>query len=55
MKTFLFIIAILLMIGWGLGFFLFNAGMLIHMLIIVAAISCMRGIMICPPKEPVSQ
>lgn len=55
MKAILFIIAILLFIGWGLGFFLFNAGILIHMLIIVAAISCMRGIMICSPKEPLRQ
>jgi len=39
MKTVLYIIAVILIIGWLLGFFAFNAGYLIHALLVLALIS----------------
>jgi hypothetical protein len=39
MNTFLYIIAILLVIGWALGFFAFHAGDLIHVLLLLAIIA----------------
>lgn len=39
MKTVLYIIAVILIIGWLLGFFAFNAGNLIHALLVLALIS----------------
>jgi len=39
MSTFLYVIAILLVIGWALGFFAFHAGHLIHILLVLAIIA----------------
>jgi uncharacterized membrane protein AbrB (regulator of aidB expression) len=39
MKTVLYIIAVIMIIGWLLGFFAFNAGYLIHALLVLALIS----------------
>jgi uncharacterized protein DUF5670 len=35
----LYLIAIILLIGWILGFFVFSAGYLIHILLVVAIIA----------------
>jgi len=39
MRTILYIIAIILVIGWLLGFFVYSVGHLIHILLILAVIS----------------
>lgn len=39
MKTVLYIVAVVLIIGWILGFFAFHAGNLIHALLVLALIS----------------
>ena len=44
MRNILYILAILLIIGWILGLFVWNAGSLIHLLIILAIISLLFGI-----------
>ncbi len=38
MKNLLYIIAVVLVIGWVLGFFVYNAGGLIHALLVIAVI-----------------
>jgi hypothetical protein len=35
----LYLIAVILIIGWILGFFVFNAGGLIHILLVIAIIA----------------
>jgi hypothetical protein len=35
----LYLIAIVLLIGWALGFFVFSAGQLIHVLLVIAIIA----------------
>jgi len=35
----LYLIAVILLIGWVLGFFVFSAGSLIHILLVVAIIA----------------
>jgi len=35
----LYLIAIILLIGWVLGFFVFSAGQLIHILLVIAIIA----------------
>ncbi|MEZ5103742.1 MAG: lmo0937 family membrane protein [Draconibacterium sp.] len=48
MRSLLYIIAVILIVGWLLGFFVFSAGHLIHILLIFAVISILisliRGI-----------
>ncbi len=39
MRSILYIIAIILVIGWALGFFYYSAGGLIHILLVLAVIS----------------
>ncbi len=39
MRTILYVIAVILTIGWLLGIFVFSAGYLIHVLLIFAVIS----------------
>ncbi len=39
MSNLLFIIAVILIIGWLLGFFYFDAGGLIHILLVIAIIA----------------
>jgi hypothetical protein len=39
MNSLLYIIAVILIIGWLLGFFVFHAGSLIHVLIVIAVIA----------------
>jgi hypothetical protein len=35
----LYIIAVILLIGWALGFFVFSAGGIIHVLLVIAIIA----------------
>jgi len=39
MGSILYIIAIILLIGWAVGFFAFNLGSLIHVLLVIAVIA----------------
>jgi len=39
MNSLLYLVAIILIIGWLLGFFVFHAGSLIHILIVIAVIA----------------
>jgi hypothetical protein len=39
MNSLLYLVAIILIIGWVLGFFVFHAGSLIHILIVIAVIA----------------
>lgn len=39
MSYLLYIIALILIIGWAIGFFAFNLGAFIHILLIIAIIS----------------
>ncbi len=40
----LYLIAIILVIGWILGFFVFNAGSIIHILLVIAVIAILLRI-----------
>ena len=39
MTNLLYIVAVILIIGWLLGFFVFNAGGFIHVLLVIAVIA----------------
>jgi hypothetical protein len=39
MSNLLYIIAVILIIGWALGFFAFHAGGVIHILLVIAIIA----------------
>lgn len=39
MSRLLYLVAIILLIGWVLGFFVFSAGRIIHILLVVAIIA----------------
>lgn len=39
MTNLLYIIAVILVIGWLLGFFVFHAGSIIHILLVIAIIA----------------
>lgn len=39
MRSLLYIVAVVLLIGWILGFFVFSLGYLIHVLLVFAVIS----------------
>jgi hypothetical protein len=39
MSSLLYIVAVLLIIGWILGFFVFSAGGIIHILLVLAVIA----------------
>jgi len=39
MGNLLYILAVILLIGWAVGFFAFNAGSLIHILLVIALIA----------------
>ena len=39
MGNLLYVVAVLLIIGWAVGFFAFHAGWLIHALLIIAVIA----------------
>ncbi|MBD0276446.1 MAG: lmo0937 family membrane protein [Bacteroidota bacterium] len=44
MRSLLYIIAVILIIGWLLGFFYWDAGGLIHILLVIAIIALLLGI-----------
>ena len=44
MRSLLYIIAVILVIGWLLGAFVWNAGGLIHVLIVIAIIAFLLGL-----------
>lgn len=39
MRDLLYIIAVILIIGWAVGFFAFHAGGIIHVLLVIAVIA----------------
>ncbi len=39
MRSILYVVAVILIIGWLLGFFVYSAGGLIHILLVLAIIS----------------
>jgi hypothetical protein len=45
MRSILYLIAVILVIGGVLGFFVYSAGGLIHILIVLAVISLILGLM----------
>lgn len=44
MKNLLYIIALILLIGWALGFYMFSVGYLIHILLVIAVISVLLSL-----------
>jgi hypothetical protein len=44
MRSLLYIIAIILIIGWALGVFVYSAGSLIHVLLVIAIIALLLGV-----------
>jgi len=44
MRNILYLVAVVLVITWALGFFAYSAGGLIHILLIIAVISILLGI-----------
>lgn len=39
MRSLLYLIAVVLVIGWALGFFVYSAGSLIHILLVIAVVA----------------
>jgi uncharacterized membrane protein len=39
MRSLLYLIAVILIIGWALGFFVYSAGSIIHILLVIAVIA----------------
>ena len=44
MRSILYVIALLLVIGWAVGFFAYSAGGLIHILLVIAVIVILLNI-----------
>lgn len=44
MRSILYLIAVILIVGWLLGFFVYSAGGLIHILLVLAVISILISI-----------
>ncbi|HEY9177423.1 MAG TPA: lmo0937 family membrane protein [Flavipsychrobacter sp.] len=44
MRTILYLIAVILIIGWLLGFFFYSAGQIIHILLVIAVIALILGV-----------
>jgi hypothetical protein len=44
MNNLLYIVAVILIIGWLVGFFVLNAGSVIHVLLVIAAIAILLRI-----------
>jgi hypothetical protein len=53
MKLAFFIIAGLLAIAWIVGYFILNAGVFIHFLVMSSALSFMQGIIVTPKPQPI--
>ncbi|WP_345211467.1 lmo0937 family membrane protein [Mucilaginibacter gynuensis] len=45
MRSLLYIIAVILIIGWAIGTFAYAAGSLIHVLLVIAIISIVLGVL----------
>jgi hypothetical protein len=43
MRSILYIVAVILIIGWALGTFVYSAGGLIHILLVIAVIALILG------------
>jgi hypothetical protein len=48
MRSLLYVIAVILIIGWAIGVFAYSAGGIIHALLIIAIISFLIGIIRSP-------
>lgn len=44
MRGLLYIVAVILIIGWALGVFFYSAGSLIHVLLVIAIIALILGV-----------
>ncbi len=44
MRGLLYIIAVILVIGWALGFFYYDAGGIIHVLLVITVIALLLGL-----------
>ena len=44
MRGLLYIIAVILVIGWAIGLFAYNAGGIIHILLVIAIIALILGV-----------
>ena len=44
MRSLLYIVAVILIIGWVLGFFVYSAGGLIHILLVIAVIAIILAV-----------
>ncbi|WP_299496716.1 lmo0937 family membrane protein [Mucilaginibacter sp.] len=44
MRGLLYIIAVILIIGWAFGFFYYSAGGIIHVLLVIAIIALLLGL-----------
>ncbi|MFI5162454.1 MAG: lmo0937 family membrane protein [Sphingobacteriales bacterium] len=44
MSSLLYIIAVILIIGWAIGFFAYSAGSIIHLLLVIAIIALILGV-----------
>ena len=44
MQSLLYVIAVILIIGWILGFFVYSTGGVIHILLVLAIISLILGV-----------
>jgi hypothetical protein len=44
MNSLLYLIAVILIIGWAIGFFFYTIGGLIHILLVIAAIALLLGL-----------
>lgn len=44
MRSLLYLLAVILIIGWVLGFFVYSVGGLIHILLVLAVISIILGL-----------
>ncbi|MFM2019155.1 MAG: hypothetical protein RL007_2811 [Bacteroidota bacterium] len=44
MRNLLFLLALIIIIGWAIGFIGYNAGGLIHILLVIALVSILLGI-----------
>ncbi|MEO6961352.1 MAG: lmo0937 family membrane protein [Puia sp.] len=44
MRSLLYLVAVILIIGWVLGFFVYSAGGLIHILLVIAIIALILAV-----------
>ncbi len=44
MRGLLYIIAVILILGWALGFFYYSSGGIIHILLVIAIVALLLGV-----------